>query len=178
MPSISTCPTRTRALPRHSGNKKRQQESHPFSDKYARAREIQAEIRADELLDIADDATNDYMAREAKSGKTFIVADHENIQRSKLRVDTRKWIAAKLLPKKYGDSPAKASDAGAKEQIAETVAEWRREAKDAKSKLREEAGELGVSEPGRGSPPELPSGSGPQREDVGDPSKDNLMQPT
>ena len=70
-----------------------------FPEQYARAREAQAEVRADEIVDIADDDTNDFMAD--KDGK--LVADHEHIQRSRLRVDARKWIAAKLLPKRYGD---------------------------------------------------------------------------
>ncbi len=70
-----------------------------FSQQYARAREAQAEVRADEIVDIADDDTNDCTTD--KEGKA--VVDHEHIQRSRLRVDARKWIAAKLLPKRYGD---------------------------------------------------------------------------
>ena len=70
-----------------------------FSEQYARAREAQAEIRADEIVDIADDASGDFTAN--KDGK--LVANSEHIQRSRLRVDARKWIAAKLLPKRYGD---------------------------------------------------------------------------
>ncbi len=70
-----------------------------FSEQYARAREAQAEIRADEIVEIADDDTNDFTAD--KDGK--LVANSEHIQRSRLRVDARKWIAAKLLPKRYGD---------------------------------------------------------------------------
>ncbi len=70
-----------------------------FSEQYARAREAQAEIRADEIVDIADDDSNDFTAD--KDGK--LVANSEHIQRSRLRVDARKWIAAKLLPKRYGD---------------------------------------------------------------------------
>ena len=31
------------------------------------------------------------------------IVDHENIQRSRLRVDARKWAAARLAPRKYGD---------------------------------------------------------------------------
>ena len=72
-----------------------------FLDQYTRAREVQAEIMADEMLDIADDSTNDYMERESAKGVTILV-DHDHINRSRLRVDTRKWIAEKLLPKKYG----------------------------------------------------------------------------
>ena len=70
-----------------------------FMDQYARAREAQAEAHADEIIDIADDGSNDFT--EDKDGKAIV--DHEHIQRSRLRVDARKWIAAKLLPKKYGD---------------------------------------------------------------------------
>ena len=70
-----------------------------FMGQYARAREAQAEARADEIVDIADDDSGDIT--EDKDGKEIV--NHEHIQRSRLRVDARKWIAAKLLPKKYGD---------------------------------------------------------------------------
>jgi len=48
---------------------------------------------------IADDASGDYVT--TSDGKRIV--DHENIQRSRLRVDARKWAAARLAPKKYGD---------------------------------------------------------------------------
>ncbi len=51
------------------------------------------------MADIADDGSNDFT--KDKDGKA--VVDHEHIQRSRLRIDTRKWIASKLLPKRYGD---------------------------------------------------------------------------
>lgn len=69
-----------------------------FRKRYILAREAQAEKLADEILDIADDGTNDFYEKEGVE-----LPDHENIQRSRLRVDARKWVAAKLLPKKYGD---------------------------------------------------------------------------
>lgn len=72
-----------------------------FMEQYARAREVQAEVMADEILEIADDATNDYVERATKNGAVVLV-DHDHINRSRLRVDARKWIAEKLLPKKYG----------------------------------------------------------------------------
>lgn len=75
---------------------------HPFSDQYARARDIQADTLADELLEIADDGTNDWVEKETRNG-SMILCDHEHIQRSRLRVDTRKWIASKLKPKRYGE---------------------------------------------------------------------------
>jgi hypothetical protein len=76
---------------------------HPFLEQYARARRIQAELLADEIIDIADNSTNDFMERERENGTKLRAFDHENVQRSKLRLEARKWVAAKLLPKKYGD---------------------------------------------------------------------------
>jgi hypothetical protein len=70
-----------------------------FRDQYARAREAQADYMAEEILEIADDATNDWTKRE--DGSATINA--EVVQRSRLRVDARKWLMAKLQPKKYGD---------------------------------------------------------------------------
>ena len=70
-----------------------------FAEQYAIAREAQAEVYADEIIDIADDVTQDELFTD--EGKR--VANNEFIQRSRLRVDARKWVAAKLLPKKYGE---------------------------------------------------------------------------
>lgn len=72
--------------------------SHPFFPQYAHARDVQADTLADEIQDIADDGSNDYVMTQYG-----IKADHEHIQRSRLRVDTRKWIASKLKPKRYGE---------------------------------------------------------------------------
>lgn len=75
-----------------------------FAEQYARAREAQADALADELLEIADDGSNDWMERLGEDGKPLGWKENgEAIQRSRLRVDTRKWIASKLKPKKYGD---------------------------------------------------------------------------
>lgn len=79
--------------------------NHPdFLEKYNAARNIQAERMIDEILDIADDGSNDYIERMVR-GKEVVMLDNEHVQRSKLRVEARLRIAAKLLPKKYGDRP-------------------------------------------------------------------------
>lgn len=52
---------------------------------------------------VSDNSTNDYMDRVDAQGNVTRVPDHENIARARLRVDTRKWVLSKLLPKKYGD---------------------------------------------------------------------------
>jgi len=69
-----------------------------FSDLYARAKRQQVEVIIDEILTIADDSSNDTYVND--DGK--LVIDHEHINRARLRVDTRKWIAAKLAPRLYG----------------------------------------------------------------------------
>jgi hypothetical protein len=75
---------------------------HPFSDSYVRAREIGFYGMADEITEIADDGRNDWVERENKKGEPYIALDREAVMRSQLRVDTRKWILARVLPKVYG----------------------------------------------------------------------------
>lgn len=71
-----------------------------FREQYARACDLRADILADQCLDIADESEND--------GER--ISEHEDVHateqvaRSKLRVDTRRWLAGKLRPKKYGDA--------------------------------------------------------------------------
>lgn len=62
-----------------------------LAKQYARAREDQADAIFDECLEIADTQ----VAKE--------IIEPEHIQRAKLRIDTRKWMAGKLRPKKYGE---------------------------------------------------------------------------
>lgn len=72
-----------------------------FSDQYARAREEQAEAFADEMVAISDEReTKIVMAGEDEA---VVVFDATAVARNRLRVDTRKWVASKLKPKKYGD---------------------------------------------------------------------------
>lgn len=59
-------------------------EDEQIAEQYTRAREACLEFHADQLIDIADNPTGDY-------------------NRDRLRLDTRKWLLSKLLPKKYGD---------------------------------------------------------------------------
>ena len=74
-----------------------------FREQYARACEERTEAMAEDILDIADDGASDYMEIERKDGTTTEVLNKEAVQRSRLRVDTRKWLMAKMKPKKYGD---------------------------------------------------------------------------
>lgn len=70
-----------------------------FQSQYARAKEIQAEAMAEDILSISDDGTNDTYVDDNGNVKT----DHDVIARSRLRVDTRKWLMSKMAPKRYAD---------------------------------------------------------------------------
>jgi hypothetical protein len=74
-----------------------------FAAQYARARELQMEAFEDELNEIADDGRNDWMTIK-RGGEYVEVPNNEVLQRSRLRVDTRKWIMSKILPKRYADT--------------------------------------------------------------------------
>lgn len=75
-----------------------------FAEQYARARDAQADTLFDEILNIADDGSNDFMERLSEDGGAAGWKENgEAIRRSQLRVDARKWMAGKLRPKKYGD---------------------------------------------------------------------------
>lgn len=72
------------------------------SKQYARACEIRADLIFEDILHIADDVSKDSKTVDI-SGIEIETIDKENIQRSRLRVDARKWIVSKMNPKKYGD---------------------------------------------------------------------------
>jgi hypothetical protein len=104
----------------------------PFQEQYARARELQADTLADEVLYIADtprlgiianrkfltlegdvgdgasggDGDSDDEAEEAAGGRRVVenrTKKGDMLGHRRLQIDARKWLAAKLAPKKYGD---------------------------------------------------------------------------
>jgi hypothetical protein len=81
-----------------------------FSDNYERAVNIRTDNMFDDLIEIADDGRNDFMERENENGGTWWEFKNEHVQRSRLRVDTRKWYLSKVMPKKYGDKLDVTSD--------------------------------------------------------------------
>src|SRR5574343_626122 len=74
-----------------------------FLNQYTRAKEESADALIEDILDIADDGTNDWMEKRNAEGENIGWSlNGEHVNRSRLRVDARKWIAEKLKPKKYG----------------------------------------------------------------------------
>lgn len=80
-------------------------ENKSFQDQYTRAKEAQVEVLADEILEIADDGSNDWMVRYTNGGGDAPgwTLNGEHVQRSRLRLDSRKWLLSKMAPKKYGE---------------------------------------------------------------------------
>ncbi len=75
-----------------------------FQEQYARAKSAGVDALAEEILDIADDGTNDWMERHDKDGENIgWQFNGEAARRSQLRIDARKWLLSKLAPKKYGE---------------------------------------------------------------------------
>jgi len=65
-----------------------------FRAAYEQAVALRGELLAEELEEIADEPIPDDLDGPSRSAW---------IQRQRLRVDTRKWSASKLAPKRYGD---------------------------------------------------------------------------
>ena len=88
---------------------------------YNLALSLRADTHAEELLTISDDGTNDTYTDDEGN----VRVDTDVIARSKLRVDTRKWLISRMDPKKYGDKQTidlntpQMSDEQRKERLAE-----------------------------------------------------------
>ncbi len=74
-----------------------------FAERYARAREAQAEAWSDEIVEISDDTANDTHVTTYEGGVQRTSPNTEWLGRSRLKVDSRKWLMAKLHPGRYGD---------------------------------------------------------------------------
>ncbi|KQC33974.1 hypothetical protein AAU57_12020 [Nonlabens sp. YIK11] len=73
--------------------------SEQYARDHARAMESRADVIFEEIIEIADSTENDIITNE--EGRE--ITNHNVIQRDRLRVDARKWVAAKMNPKKYSD---------------------------------------------------------------------------
>lgn len=93
---------KSESMPAPSSIFKWLREHKEFSEQYARACEERSEAMSEDILDIADDGTNDWMEVNRRGHQGW-ETNGEALQRSRLRVDTRKWLMSKMKPKKYGD---------------------------------------------------------------------------
>ena len=70
-----------------------------FREHYYHARQMQAENFMDLIPDIAQDGAEDYQCKVTKNDGEYIIVDKEHIMRSKLSVETLKWMSEVFLPK-------------------------------------------------------------------------------
>ena len=95
---------------------------HPaFLEMYTRAREEQAETHADLIVSIADETPATVEVRDKDGNVLDIKLDSAYIAWQKNRIEARKWTAAKLKPRKYGDRIALAGDADSPIKIEASV---------------------------------------------------------
>lgn len=73
-----------------------------FAEKYARARELQADHYSAEIITLADTPVEARKVTIKPDGSEEIVIG-DAVERTRLQIDARKWYASKLAPKKYGD---------------------------------------------------------------------------
>jgi hypothetical protein len=78
------------------------QQDDELCKRYARARADQAQVMADEITQIADN-TQEGMITTEKGDGTVEIKRADMLEHRKLRIESRKWLAAKLLPKVYGE---------------------------------------------------------------------------
>lgn len=93
-----------------------------FRHQYARARDEQADYFAEEIIEIADNAT----------------AESAAVAKAKLQIDARKWAASKIAPKKYGDKSeldVKSSDGSMTPTVRLDAEEYRKIAEDVLRKI-------------------------------------------
>ena len=78
---------------------------HPeFREQYRVAREAQAEVHQEEILEISDNCTDDVQTLLGNDEAAALARlNHSAVARARLQVDSRKWIMSKMAPKKYGD---------------------------------------------------------------------------
>jgi hypothetical protein len=72
-----------------------------FASQYARARAIQADVLAEEIVDIADEDPKLLFAE--REDASIVTIDSAAVNHQRLRIDARKWFASKVAPKKYSD---------------------------------------------------------------------------
>jgi hypothetical protein len=81
-----------------------------LADRYVRAKIEGCHAVADEIERLADTQMRGKVTTKGKDGITIKIGD--NVERTRLQIDARKWLLAKLIPKRYGDRLELNSDGG------------------------------------------------------------------
>lgn len=95
-----------------------------FRKRYAHAREMQAEVLAEEIIEIADTPRIGVRRKMTPRGPEYVEIDM--VERSRLMVDSRKWAASKILPKRYGE-PSQRTGESSDDPLNDLLKEFRRQ---------------------------------------------------
>jgi hypothetical protein len=95
-------------------------ENEDFSRRYAVALAWRTEGRADEIVQIADDSSEDFVVGDDGEGGPMLKLDREHIARSKMRIEVRQWLMEREMPRKYSLA-AVAAPAGATAKTPESA---------------------------------------------------------
>ena len=96
-----------------------------FAKAYDRARAVQYDLKAEWLDELAASAlvgTRTKVKSSDKDGISEETQTYDNVERSRLIVDTGKWLLAKRAPKKYGITPF---EEGGEESLQELLGAFR-----------------------------------------------------
>jgi hypothetical protein len=94
-----------------------------LSERYARAKKAQLQVLADQIVDLSDnDRICEKITIKADGTREVVIIDQ--VERTKLQIDSRKWLLAKLNPKKYGDR-LEVQQTG--DPLGDLISEFRRE---------------------------------------------------
>lgn len=101
-------------------------ENEEFRSQYAQAKDDQADTLAEEILHIADTPMQGETRKLGPEGNILETRQAEMTEHRKLQIDARKWVAARLKPKKYGDKLEQThrGDPQAPIVIAEAARKW------------------------------------------------------
>ena len=72
-----------------------------FRKEYKSAKWLQWQFLADDMIDIADGRTNDWIEPDEPDGEKARLSDEENFRRRKKQVGALQWRLSKLRPKRY-----------------------------------------------------------------------------
>ncbi|WP_040534829.1 terminase small subunit-like protein [Legionella drancourtii] len=90
-----------------------------FSEQYVKAKICQVELLVDDILEISDDASQDQYVNE----RGVLVSNTQSINRARLMIDARKWVACKLVPKVYGNKIDIESNSSMSEELRQLSAD-------------------------------------------------------
>jgi hypothetical protein len=95
-------------------------EKEEFSGMYAKAKMAQVDLMVEDIIAISDDNSRDTLIKIDSKGNEYEACNSEWIARSRLRVDSRKWLASKLVPRVYGERNHTTVDATLRQEDAIT----------------------------------------------------------